>query len=368
MVGIAGLVVVLIVLAFVVVSTFFHRATVSISLNEFVVPITETFTASPDGVLLSFTERTVEETVTQSVPQSGSEFVEDHAFGTITIYNEHSTASQRLITNTRFESPEGFIYRIKNPVVVPGYTLTNGTKVPGKIEITAYADEAGETYNIAAADFTIPGLKGSPQYDAMYARSTEAFSGGFIGERAIVEKSIRDTTVLELKNTATAKVREKLLASVTESEVLFPETITINFIEQPEKVGSDGALVSVVAQATGQVFAEDKLARAIAQEGNVTYSAPLTIANFESLAILTEASKTDDTITLTISGDARLVGAYDEKRLIQDLSGKDRRSVGTVLSGYPAIKDMRISVYPFWRGQLPEKVERITIAVEAESE
>lgn len=363
LVGIALAVLVIVVVAFGVVSIAFHRADVTISLQSFIVPIAETFEASPEGVLLSFTERTVSESLTKTVPRSSSEFVEERASGVITVFNAHSTGSQRLITNTRFESSNGLIYRVKNPVVVPGYKTVGGSISPGEIEVTVYADESGEQYNRGPSDFTIPGLKGTNQFETMYARSRSAISGGFVGERAVVSPEVRDSAIADLKSELDRKVRESMKLSLQADEIFFPDTLSISFIEQPDRASENGALVTLTAEARAPVFAESKLARVIAEEGGIQYEHPLAIENVGTLAIQTEDAETEGNLSLTISGEAKLVGDYDQTRLLHDLAGKDRRNVGVVLSGYPAIADMKISVYPFWRGILPEDVSHLTIHI-----
>lgn len=357
-------VILIVIVAFAVVSIFFHRANVTITLKTFTVPVAESFEASADGVLLSFTNRVIEASLSKTVPRSGSEYVEERASGTITIFNAYSKSSQRLITNTRFESPDGLIYRVKNPVVVPGYTTgSGGAIVPGEVEVTVYADEPGEEYNVGIVDFTIPGLSGTDQFEEMYARSVSAISGGFVGEQAVVSHEVRDAAIDELKSELDRKVRSAVEASIMEGEIFFPDTVSITMIEEPDRTVEEGALITLKAEATVPVFSEDKLARVIAQEGGVSYESPLTIENEDALAILTEPSEIEGNIRLTISGEAKLIGAYSIERLIQDLAGKDRRNVGAVLSGYPAIADMKISVYPFWRGQLPENPERFEVTI-----
>lgn len=362
-IGIALVIVIIIVVAFGVVSTVFHRATISISLKSFPVVVAETFEASEEGLLLSFNERTISESATKTVARSGSEFVEERASGTITVFNEYSKSSQRLITNTRFESPNGLIFKVKNPIVIPGYTTSGSDIIPGKVDVVVYADEPGENYNIGIVDFTIPGLKGSSQFDSMYARSVEPFSGGFVGEKAVVSPELRDAAIQELKVELDRKVRSSVEESLGDDEIFFPDTISVTFIEQPDRTTEGGASITVTAEARAPIFTESKLASVIAQEGGVTYDNALTIENVSELAIQTGVSETEGNILLTISGEAQLVGAYDQKRLLQDLAGKDRRNVGVVLSGYPAIADMKISVYPFWRGVLPEDTNRLSIQI-----
>ena len=74
-------------------------------------------------------------TKTISVPATGEEAVEIKATGKIMIYNNFSFEPQRLIVRTRFESPEGLIYRIPESVVVPGKSVKNGVETPGRRRI-----------------------------------------------------------------------------------------------------------------------------------------------------------------------------------------------------------------------------------------
>ncbi len=59
-------------------------------------------------------------TASTSVPATGTKQVSLSASGIATIYNAYSVASQDLVATTRFEAPDGKIYRIHNTVTVPG--------------------------------------------------------------------------------------------------------------------------------------------------------------------------------------------------------------------------------------------------------
>lgn len=367
LVGVALVVILVVGGAFAAVSTVFYRATINLDIHTFSVSVAETFETSPDGVLLPYVETVFERVATKAVPKTGSEFVEDRASGKVVVFNEYSTQSQRLITNTRFETPEGLVYRVKSPVVVPGYKTEAGKVTPGSIEVTVYADDAGEKYNIGAASFSIPGLKGSPQFEKMYARSTESMSGGFVGEKAVVDASVRDAAVAELKTQLQQELPADFASSLSAETIYFDETLVISFSEQPDKATSDGATVSVKGIAKAPTFPNEKLARVIATEGGVTYENTLRIVNVDDLALSLVSEEDSETLQLTISGEAQLEGVYNVERLVQDLAGKDRKSVGVVLSGYPAIQDMRISIYPFWRNTIPENTDRIEIHIEGEN-
>ena len=48
------------------------------------------------------------------------------------------------------------------------------------------ADQAGPTYNVGpVAKLTIPGLQGSPKYDAFYGAIAGTTTGGFVGNKAV---------------------------------------------------------------------------------------------------------------------------------------------------------------------------------------
>lgn len=365
MVGLFGIalgVIVIVGIAFGVVSTFFHRAEVVITPYAFQVTIADTFDAAPNGQTLSYNTVTFETTLSKEVPSTSSEYSEDRASGTITIFNEYSTQSQRLITNTRFETAEGLIYRVKSPVTVPGYTTSGGDKVPGSIEVTVYADDPGESYNIAPASFTIPGLAGSPQFDSMYARSDGAMTGGFVGERAVVDEAVRDAAALELRSELDRAAREGLRNRLSSEQFIIEDTLSVAFVDQPDKATDSGAEVSVKAIASAPAFNETQVAALVASEGGVVFDAPLEIQNREALTIQIDQSSDDqETLGFVISGDAQLVAQVDTEQFLRDIQGKDQGAVGSTLTRYPGIKDLNLSVYPFWRQSLPGETDRFTV-------
>jgi len=66
-----------------------------------------------DGDVISLRGVTFSEkkNITKTYPASGSDFVERGATGIITIYNDFSSDPQDLVATTRFETPDGKIYR-----------------------------------------------------------------------------------------------------------------------------------------------------------------------------------------------------------------------------------------------------------------
>lgn len=362
LVGIAVGVIIVLGIAFGIVSTVFHRATATVTVLFTRVPVSESFVASPTGANLAFAIKTVEESLSTTVESTGTEQVSERASGVLTVSNAFSSASQRLVTNTRFETADGRIFRIKVPLTVPGSTTKNGTVVPGTIEATVYADAPGDSYNLSSpTEFTLPGLKDSPQFTKITARSKGPMMGGFVGEKAIVSDMVRVEAVQDLSKKLEDIVRTTLTAATHIDDVVVADSVTITFTIEPEKPTADGATVTVRATASAPVFSMTALANLIAAEGSIEASGPLTISNIRDLSPTVTPSKTAGNLTLTLSGTAELKGSYDLSALKERLVGKNRKDVGEVLAAYPAIQDMQISVYPFWATTLPSDPGKITI-------
>ncbi|HEY5383195.1 MAG TPA: hypothetical protein VIJ88_01430, partial [Candidatus Paceibacterota bacterium] len=172
----------------VLLSTLFAGATVTVTPRTATVAVPPTMLAGVNAPLgtLSYQIISISRTASTTVTASGSSQVSKIASGVITIYNAYSTSAQPLITNTRFEAPDGKIYRIKSAVVVPGAkAAADGTLTPGTVSATVYADAPGADYNRGQTQFTIPGFQGDPRYTKFYAE-TSAISRGFVGAQATV--------------------------------------------------------------------------------------------------------------------------------------------------------------------------------------
>lgn len=364
--GIAGIIVVLIAL-FSVVSFIFHRADVSVTLKSFPVSINETFEAAPGGSVLSFTQAATSVTQSAVVPSTGREVVEDRASGTIVVQNAYSTESQRLIANTRFEASDGRIYRIRAPIVIPGYTVRNGEKIPGEIRTTVYADEAGDAYNKMAATFTIPGLKESGQsdmYSLITAKTEDPLTGGFVGERPVISRASREAATTELKNDLDRLARAQLLSEVPEGMFIFADTVEVVFRELPDIYTDNEAKIALEATAQAPQFSETEIATLIASENGISTEGRLILSPRENFTFEVSESNTEGNLSVKMLGEGSVEPYFDQSAFIEDLLGKNQRSVSATMVLYPAISDLKVRVYPFWRQSLPKSSDRFNITTQ----
>ncbi len=314
---------------------------------------------------LSFQVMAIEKSGSQTVAATGQENVSVRASGKLVIYNDYSSASQRLIRNTRFESSAGKIYRIDQSIVVPGKVKNT----PGSIEAVVYADEPGESYNSDLTDFTIPGFKGSPQYSKFYARSKTPFEGGFVGTRLSVDPAVLAKTREDIR----AKLKDELVAAAAaqkpEGYELFNEALFVDYTSLPNGESGGAVLVEEKGTLHGILFSADDLARAIAL---ATASSPaegafLTLGNDSTLVLAMSSADqfepwAKESFSFSLNGSAHLIALFSPEQLRGDLAGKTKGALPTVLSGYPGIAKAEVVMRPFWKQTFPQDPEKIKLS------
>lgn len=298
-------------------------------------------------------------------------FVEQKASGVITVYNEYTTGNQRLIKNTRFETSDGRVYRVRESIVVPGKKTVGGETVPGTLDVTVYADDAGEEYNLTSGSFTLPGLKSIPDmYSTIYAKVKTPVVGGFSGERAVVGEATRANTLAELKSEVEDTIRSEVVDRLPVDARTFDNTLTISFAE-PEEREVDGK-VELTQSATAQVLVFDEIdfTRAISAgvAGNPNGGYP-SIQQPETFTVQLaaadggneEGGDETEAVKLLVDGNIDFVWRFDEDMLKNDLAGKNREALRTILAGYPSIKSAEAIIRPFWRSTFPSNPSDFTL-------
>ncbi|MBI2618438.1 hypothetical protein HYW58_03240 [Candidatus Kaiserbacteria bacterium] len=310
---------------------------------------------------------TIEREESKDVSPTGKEFVEEKASGTIVIYNNYNSSNQRLIKNTRFETPEGLVYRINESIIVPGRRTENNASVPGSIEALVYADEPGEKYNIGLTDFTVPGFRGDPRFESFYAHSKTEMTGGFVGDKQIISAAEEKNAREELQERLKTQLLNEALSQTPEGFDMYENGIFTVFSSLPN--GERGNQVAVREKATlyGVLFKKDAIARFIAKNTIAGFDdEPVEILDSRTLAfaILNKENSMpwqDDDFNFHFSGNAHVVWTFDSNQLKEDLAGKAKAALQTVLTGYPSIDEAQIVLRPFWRQTFPEDISDIKV-------
>lgn len=369
----------IIVISSFVLSLLFAGASVTVYPKQETVAVNTEFTASQASESLPFERMEIERTQTATLVATSEQQVEERASGVITIFNEYADTPQRLIKNTRFQSPTGRIYRIRSSVEVPGM---KSDATPGTIDVEVFAEEPGESYNTEPVEFTIPGFEGLPQEGKVYARGTEDITGGFAGVRRTLDNAEREQALAQMETT----LRDELLAAAfadteqPEGYVLYRDAVMFSFETLPDTLtGDEEVTVSVTGTLHGILLPEAQFASNLARVTVPGYDGtPVRVDNPEDLRVSVKVAPSEDeeatstspwlaqTLTLGISGKARLVWEFDPEQLAVDLAGKEKEAMYAtgnqgVLSAYPGIDRAEASIRPFWKGAFPEEPENIAI-------
>ena len=371
---IAGVAVLFLYLTFAV---FFAGATITVTPREETATVNGSFIAkqSPAELELPFETMAISAENTTAVPATGEKNLEQKASGIITIYNDFNAVPLRLIKNTRFESPNGLIYRIANSVDVPPQIKLNGTIKPGVIDAEIYADTAGAEYNIESGLFTIPGLKNTPQFSGFYAKTKTPLTGGFDGMTKVVdvtkETEARDT----LRKGLITQIKLQAQNEIPEGYVLFETATYTETTSLQNKPADTDTLVLIGEKVTlhGIIFKEATFSQFIARNTIQNFdNAPVHIPDIKTLAVVISAEDTTinpwsaPAIRLSISGNAKIVWDFDKQMLVNDLVGKPKKEINTVLGKYPGIAKAEVTLRPFWKRSFPGKVSKIHVATVGE--
>jgi hypothetical protein len=322
--------------------------------------------------LLNYKILEIEASSSKIVDSEKEELVENKASGVITVYNEYTKNPQKLIQNTRFETPEGLIYRIKNSITVPGYTESSGNKIPGSIDVEVFADEANEKYNIGKTDFKIPGFKNQEQYDYFYAKSKTEITGGFVGTKNTVSTNTLDATVLDLQGQITDQILQKIKSQNTDNYIYVYQPDNFNFLE-PKQINASGKKVEInlIGTAKIYVFAKSELSQKIAEKGGREYdNAPVLVKEPEKLNLIIKNNSIQsgeeilqNNEILNISGDAKIVWQNDLEQIKKDLADKDKKQLSQIISNYPGIVKASASFSLLWNSHFSKNINKINIEI-----
>ena len=321
------------------------------------------YTASTSGGNLPFQILSTQKVATQTVPGDGSETVHQAAQGSVTISNAQSI-SQRLITNTRFQTPAGLVFRVHSPIVIPA--ATNGT--PGTATAVLYADAAGDSYNIGPSTFTLPGLSGSPAFTAMTAKSTADMTGGFVGTRPKVSQGVQDSTHATLKTALIPDLTTAIKALVPAGYTLLPGAVFNSYQDLPDTASATGSVdVREQGSAVAIIFPESAIASVVAAKALSTYNGePVMLPDPSGITLSATAGAPTagvQTFSFSLSGSATIVWKVDPARIASSVAGKTRESAQVILSDFPEVKRALLVLRPFWVSTFPGDPKNVKVTV-----
>lgn len=353
-----------VVLGTIGVLVYFSGARVEITPNTTTAAIQGSFTATPESGDLPYLLISAEKVASQAVSATGSKTVSESASGTITIYNTQSKV-QKLVTNTRFATASGLIFRTHSAVSVPAGTPDR----PGSVSAKVYADQPGDSYNVGPSSFSLPGLAGTAQASQVYAKSIEAMTGGASGTIPVVEASLDKTTRDTLQAALVPELTAALQNQIPSGYILLSGSTATNFTPLQTAASATTGMADIKEQGTitAVVFPNAALASAIANTvSGLSYRGePVTLASTNGLTLNADVLPTAEqtSFTFSLTGNATLSYTVDPNRIAAVVAGKNRKEAEVALTNYQEVKRAVLILRPFWKTSFPEDPSAITVSV-----
>ncbi|MDD3155887.1 MAG: hypothetical protein PHP14_00005, partial [Candidatus Pacebacteria bacterium] len=274
------------------------------------------------------------------------------------------------VKNTRFESPDGLIFRINSRVIVPGATLKNGELVPSSIVADATADETGKAYNIAATRFTIPGFKGTDRFTGFYGESKAPFTGGSDGESTVVSNVDLKNAEKEASDVLFEKLKTELKNQIQSEEKTFQDSIIIkvdkidfNGAEVGDSltkftVNIDGEIKTIVFSKKDYLdLIQNKLQKDL--KGDEEFYGEY-IENV--INVKPDSNKNQVLVSVNIQYPTKKKLKANE--IIENIKGKSVQQTQKILEDNPAIEKANIKLYPIWTRTIPDNNKKIRLGID----
>lgn len=322
--------------------------------------------AAPAGTL-SYTMQTFDLEDSEVVEAKGTIRVESKASGSIIVSNAYSATPLTFVKNTRFESPQGLIYRAVSDVVVPG----KKGSTPGTVSITVVAAEPGEKYNIGpTAKFTLPGLKSNAQmFAAVSAKSAAAMQGGAAGDQPGTAPGALEAAVALVRGRLETKAHEAAAGQAKDDTFVFPELISITYESLPTtKEAGDSVRIHEKAHVEIPVLPKDAFAQEVAKVAFTdSESVPVSMEPGEDFTVHALAPGDEGQsgiLNLVASGKALIIWKVDTAAIATALEGKDSSAFQAIVNGFPSVLEARARISPFWKNSFPAEASDIKVVVE----
>ena len=307
----------------------------------------------------------IEEVATQTFQATGQREVAQKAKGAITVYNEYGTTPQTLIATTRFESPEGFIFRTLKTIVVPGTKVENGKIIPGSISVEIIADKPGPSYNISPSKFTIPAFKekgDTDRYGKFYGQSSEPMKGGVSGMAKVITDSDYTNAISALTAAVKTAVAESLQTQTSGLKIINASAVTMKNPDSNARI--DEATDSFIMTVSGFIktigFKQEDLNKILKQyaekDSNITVVPDKLDVSFDKIT-LTDNNFLDFTVSIKGNGYAQI----NIQKILSDILGNNTAQIKNYFQNAKEITSAKVLLSPFWIKKIPKNKEKIRL-------
>ena len=309
-------------------------------------------------------------TESQDFPATGNADNTGKSTGTITIYNKFDPpTSLSLKAGTHFMSDSGKLFVSLQKIVIPAAKKSGSKITPSTVSVNVQAVDGGTDYNIAPANFSIPGLKGTSYYYSIYGVSTVAMAGGYSGKiKKVTDDDIQGAEDVLTKK-ATTEATAALKSQITSDYILLDNAISSDAtnVGSQEKSGTvaNTFTCNATVKAEALVFKKSDLDQFAKNyiTSQLTQGQNVLDGSYKISYSANTADISGGKLTLALSFSSGAYQNIDANALALSLMGKNASQINATINSSlgTQVSKTKISFWPFWVTSAPNNQSKVKI-------
>ena len=299
-----------------------------------------------------------------SFAPTGQKDVGTKASGQMTINNK-TNDDRTFVAGTRFQAPDGKVFRSDADVVIPHAFLEKFTAKAGSNTVHVTSDATGDSYNESPANYTIPAIGAPDQFTAQGAQ----MSGGTSKTVTIVAQADIDKAKADLLAKDKASAETNLKGKVPSGYLAMPDSTQVvpgAAVSSPA-VGEEANSATLTMPVTSSLLTVKKsdytnfiLAQEQAQVGpkNQIYTDGIDAAQIT-------AGDKDAQKRPTFKFAAQAYGGVrlDSAGIISQLKGKRYGDAIDIAGKQPGVQRAEVVISPAWATSVPKNIAKIKLTI-----
>jgi hypothetical protein len=300
-------------------------------------------------------------------PATGKSTISTKAGGMLTVYNSYAVQAQVLVATTRFESPDGKIFRLVNKTTIPGMKTVNGKTTPGSVDVQVIADQPGPDYNVAPSQgWKIPGFKGKPQYDKFSVELKTSMTGGAVGNQVIPTPDDIKQGKIKIESALSDVLKSKTLILNSQNLKLLDNASVLSLTTENigSQVDKDNNFSIFAAGELRQLVFDEKMLQDTILTSLSTSTTDMKIDNFSISYGTSTVDFVNGKMTFSISGTLTYEPEIDFDAFKNNILGLSADDLKTTIFNLPGLNKANISFWPFWVNSVPTRASHVNMTVE----
>ena len=295
------------------------------------------------------------------------------ATGAMTIKNCLDANNHLYVAGTRFQAPDGKIFKSTADVTVPGGQGSFlGCSTPGTATVDVQAEQNGDSYNEAPAKYTLPGLSASQQtgQNSITAQGAQ-MTGGTTKTVTITAQSDVDTAKAALlakdKDASARDIQGRVPSGYVALSA--SQAISADAVSPSPTVGAEGDTGTLSIKVTYSVLAVKQSEyqswlhlqeQKQVGDANQIYDDGLPAAQVSTTGDKDSSGRQAFHLTTEAYGGAKL----DKTAIAAKLKGQRFGDAATAAKGLPGVTRADISISPGWVSKMPTRADKISITIQ----